>query len=103
MANEDDTTTQWSDDDYALTTTDNPFSPFTQFVQWYAFDTTKGYHSSALLARLARSSDDLSDADQHAAIQSAIDEIVTENISGMHKKVLRENFPSVSDGMGGGS
>lgn len=78
-----------SDVEYALTTVDNPFDPFTQFTQWYAFDTTRGYHSAELLARVARSSDDLSDADQHAAIQSAIDEIVTENISGMHRKVAR--------------
>jgi hypothetical protein len=96
MANESDVTSQgqWSDVEYALTTTDNPFDPFTQFDQWFAYDTTKGYHSAELLARLARSSDDLSDADQHVAIQEAIDEIVTENISGMHKKVLRKDFPS---------
>lgn len=80
---------QWSDVDYALTTIDNPFDPFTQFVAWYGFDIAHGYHSAELLARIARSSDDLSDADQHAAVQSAIDEIVKLNVSGMHRKVAR--------------
>lgn len=82
-------TGQWSDVDYALTTVDNPFDPFTEFDAWYAFDNSHGYHSAALLARIARSSDDLSDADQHAAVQQAIDDIVTENVSGMHRKVTR--------------
>ena|SRR5436190_1707108 len=80
---------QWTDVEYALTTVDNPFDPFTEFAQWYAYDTTHGYHSAGLLARVARSSDELSDADQHAAIQEAIDEIVRENFSGMHRKVSR--------------
>ncbi len=80
---------QWSDVDYALTTVDNPFDPFTQFNAWFAFDTSHGYHSAGLLARVARSSDDLSDADQHAAVQEAIDEIVSMNVSGMHRKVSR--------------
>jgi hypothetical protein len=80
---------QWSDVDYALTTTDNPFSPFDNFAAWYAFDIAHDYHSAELLARVARSSLDLSDADQHAIEQQAIDEIVSENVSGMHTKVAR--------------
>jgi hypothetical protein len=80
---------QWSDVDYALTTVDNPFNPFTEFIQWFGYDTTHGYHSAGLLARVARSSDELSDADQHAAVQAAIDEIVRENVSGMHRKISR--------------
>jgi hypothetical protein len=73
---------------YMLTTVDNPWDPFTQFDQWYTWDVANGYHSSALLARVTRTSDELSEADQHFAIQVAIDEIVQENVSGMHRKVL---------------
>lgn len=74
-----------------LTTVDNPFDPFTQFDTWYAYDTTMGYHSSALLARIVHTSDELSDADQSAAIEAAIDEVVKENVSGMHRKVTRSD------------
>lgn len=73
--------------EHMLTTVDNPFDPFTQFDDWYAFDTRSGYNTSALLARVVVSSDDLSEADQSAAIESAIDEIVKENVSGVHRKV----------------
>lgn len=72
---------------YMLTTVDNPFDPFTQFEQWFSFDEASGYHSSGLLARIVKTSDELSDADQQQAIQDAIDEIIFENVSGMFRKV----------------
>lgn len=76
--------------EYKLTTVDNPYDPFTQFDEWYAWDQQAGYHTLGLLARLAHTSHDLAEADQHVAIQDAIDQIVTENYSGMHKKVLQK-------------
>jgi len=79
---------------YMLTTVDNPFNPFTQFNEWYSFDTSMCYHSAALLGRIVATSDELSDADQHAAIQAAIDEIVRENVSGMFRKVSETDFES---------
>jgi len=74
-----------------LTTVDNPYNPFTQFDEWYRFDTSAGYNTSALLARIVRTSDELSDADDSAAIEAAIDEIVKENVSGMHRKVTQDD------------
>lgn len=44
-----------------LTTTDNPYDPFTQYEAWYRFDEDNGYHSCAFLARIARTSDQLSE------------------------------------------
>ena len=76
--------------EHMLTTTDNPYNPFTQFDEWYNFDTASGYHTVALLSRIIKTSDGLSDADQSQAIEDAIDEIVTENVSGVHRKVTLE-------------
>lgn len=72
-----------------LTTVDNPYDPFTNFDEWYAYDYRKGYHTPGLLARVAVVSDELSEADYDLAVESAIDEIVSENVSGIHKKVTR--------------
>lgn len=80
--------------DWMLTTVDNPFDPFTQFREWYAYDMDKGYHTPALLDRVAYMSDELSDADQRLAIEEAIDEIVRENVSGMHRKVAKRTLVS---------
>lgn len=73
-----------------LTTTDNPFDPFTQFDEWNRFDEDAGYYSNAYLARIAKTSDELSVADETLAIDAAIDEIVRYNITGRYKKVTKE-------------
>lgn len=72
---------------YMLTTIDNPYDPRTQYDDWNAWDAHAGYYTLALLGRIVNTSDDLSDADQALAIDTAIDEIVKENVSGMHTKV----------------
>lgn len=81
--------------EYMLTTVDNPFDPFTQFNEWFAFDTSSGYNTCGLLDRIVRTSDELSDADQSQAIQQAIDEIIHENVLGIFKKVSREKVKEV--------
>lgn len=77
-----DDTTEWM-----LTTTDNPFDPFTQYPEWFAYDAQLGHHTPEYLGRVVITSDELSDTDQRLAINSAIDEIVAENVSGVYKKV----------------
>lgn len=79
--------------EHMLTTVDNPYNPFTQYDEWFAYDTLHGYNSSAFLARLVVTSDQLSDADQSLAIEYAIDEIVRENVSGVHRKVGPDGKP----------
>lgn len=72
-----------------LTTVDNPFSPFDQYQEWYEYDRSAGYHTPGLLARITQFSFNLSDADQAMAIRKAMDEIVKENVSGVHRLVTR--------------
>ena len=78
-------------DDTMLTTVDNPFSPHTQFREWYTYDVNKGYNTLGLLARIVKSSPNLSEADQDLAIQNAMDEIVEENVLGVHRKVSKND------------
>lgn len=74
----------------ALTTEDNPFDPFDEFDQWNAFDQGKGYNTCSYLARIAKSSDELSEEEQLTAIEQAIDEIVELNLTGNYKKVEKD-------------
>ncbi len=73
-----------------LTTIDNPYDPFTQFDDWKAFDEQKGYFTCNYLARVADSSNELSDADEILAITTAIDSIVSQNVLGIYKKVTKD-------------
>jgi hypothetical protein len=74
-------------EDIMLTTIDNPWNPFTHWDEWREYDEAAGYYSLALLARVAVSSDELSEADQDLAITEAIKEVVEENVSGVHVAV----------------
>ena len=73
-----------------LTTIDNPFNPFTQWDEWKRYDEDKKYYTCSYLARIAKTSDDLSEADYNKAIDDAIEEIVSLNINGMYTKVYEE-------------
>lgn len=73
--------------EYMLTTVDNPFNPFTQFKEWLTWDMHAGYNTLGYLARIAMVSDDLSEADYSRVIDDAIDEIVEENVYGVHCKI----------------
>lgn len=81
-----------SQDEVMLTTLDNPYNPFTEFDEWFAFDENEGYHSSALLARITVTSDDISESEQVSDYEDAINEIVRENVSGVHRKVFRKDL-----------
>lgn len=76
-------------EEHMLTTEDNPYDPFTQWDDWYAFDERMGYHTTSYLGRVVVTSDELSDTDQALAIEQAIDEIVELNLLGIYKRVSR--------------
>lgn len=78
-----------------LTTTDNPFDPFTQWDEWLAYDSELSRikerpMTTSLLAYVAKTSDELSEADEAIAIESAIDEIVKQNVLGVYRKVTKD-------------
>ena len=73
----------------ALTTFDNPYDPFEQFTSWFLFDVEKGYNSCGYLARIARTSEQLSDEENNAEVERAIDEIIKYDFMNIYKKVRR--------------
>lgn len=79
-------------DNIMLTTSDNPFNPFIDFDNWYRFDVDKGYNTCSYLDRIARSSDELSEEDQNLAILTAIDEILSFNLTGNYIKVTKDYY-----------
>nr|DAY91645.1 MAG TPA: hypothetical protein [Caudoviricetes sp.] len=79
-----------------LTTIDNPFDPFEQFTSWFLFDTEKGYNSCAYLARIARTSDQLSDEENNREIERAIDEIIKYDFMNVYKKIKKKKEDSFS-------
>jgi len=74
-----------------LTTIDNPYDPFEQFDDWYMYDLDKGYGSSSYLARIARTSDQLTDEENALEVERAIDEIIVLDFMNIYKKIVVED------------
>lgn len=70
-----------------ITTFDNPFDPFNDFEHWYLFDMEKGYSTCSYLARIANTSDQLSEEENAFEIERAIDQIIKHDFMNIYKKV----------------
>lgn len=73
-----------------VTTLDNPYDYFTQFDEWYAFDTQKGYNTCAYVARIAKTSSEMSEKDYENAVNDAVDEILDFNLTGNYVKTVEK-------------
>ena len=72
--------------DYAVTTLDNPYNPFTQFPEWLTFDLTKGYNTNGHIAAFSDVSPLMEDDDIDAWTDLAIDLFLEFNPFGVHYK-----------------
>ena len=77
---------------YMLSTIDNPFDPFEQFVSWFLFDVEKGYNSCSLLDRTLHKNGisiylDLSQKEIDDATDKAIDEIIQQDPMNIYIRV----------------
>lgn len=73
-----------------LTTIDNPYNPFDDFDNWYKFDMDHGYGTCSYLARIARTSDQLTDKENEREIERAIDEIIKYDFLNQYVKVKQD-------------
>lgn len=65
-----------------LTTQDNPYDPLEQPDEWYNFDTTHGYNTYGLLARVSHTSSELPQELNNDEIEAAIDWVLEWNPTG---------------------
>ena len=72
-----------------LSTIDNPYDPFDDFKNWFLFDVQNGYNSCAYLARIARTSDQLTEKENFEEIEKAIDEIIELDFMNVYVKLKK--------------
>ena len=80
-----------NDADYMLTTFDNPFNPFKDFEAWWKEDLRLGHDCCGSLARVAATSEVFSDEVNDKLIQSAMDQICSEEPM-IYRKVTVDDF-----------
>ena len=72
-----------------LTTIDNPYDPFDNFKAWYLYDVQKGYNCCSYLARIAKTSDEMTEKENDEEIARAIDEIIQHDFMNVYIKVKK--------------
>lgn len=73
-----------------LTTTDNPYSPFDEFDQWFLFDVQHGYNTCGYLGRVAKIDEDMTDEEVMIETERAIDSIVDNDFIGIRMKIYND-------------
>lgn len=72
-----------------LTTIDNPYDPFDNFKAWYLYDVQKGHNCCSYLARIAKTSDEMTEKENDEEIERAIDEIIQHDFMNIYVKVKK--------------
>ena len=85
-------------EEYRLTTIDNPYDPFEDFKKWFLYDVEKGYNTCGYLARITRTSPELSDEENTEEINRAIDEIIKNDFMNIYKRVKRPSVKKLISG-----
>lgn len=79
------------ENDYMLTTFDNPYNPYDHFDEWLMFDNEKGYNTCSYLARIANLSDDMTQKEEEDEIQRAIDEIIDNDFLNIYRRIRKND------------
>ena len=75
---------------FMLSTTDNPYSPFTDWVPWLMEDIRLGHNTCGLLARMTAGAESINDESEVIGMY----DVVRNNFSGVHLVVVPEDYSS---------
>lgn len=81
-------------DEVMLTTINNPFNPFTEFDNWLSFDYRNGTDCCGTVARIAKTTNALTDELNDIEIEKAMDSIV-ESMPGVFIKLHKSTADSI--------
>ena len=82
-------------DIHLLTTIDNPYDPFDDFVRWFEFDELSGYKTCERVALLSKTYEGMSEEEINNAIEKAMDTIVENDFTNLYRKVDRKRAKEI--------
>lgn len=93
MKKTNDAETKWIDRGTPmLTTIDNPYNPFEDFAKWFVFDSVHNYHCCSYISLAAPTSSSFTAHENNFLIEKAIDDLISNDVSGVYKKVFAFDF-----------
>lgn len=76
--------------EFMLTTIDNPYDPFEEFTLWKLFDIEKGYNTCERLAMFIGSLEGLTQKEEDKLYEYAIERIIALDFLNIYKKAYRK-------------
>ena len=80
-----------------ITTEDNPYSPFTQWLEWLQFDHNQGYDTCERLANVAKTSSILPDSVNKVEIDEAMKYLIEMGAVNRDGTIVKYKIVSESD------
>lgn len=74
-----------------ITTIDNPWNPYTDFLKWWEHDHEFGYNTLEMVAYFAKTSTELEEEDYIDEVSYAIDKVLEINPFGRHIKIYEDD------------
>ena len=71
----------------ALTTIDNPFDPFEDFINWFLYDVEKNYYTCSLVDRISNVTNEMTQKEINEEIERSIDEFIKNDPLNLYIKV----------------
>ena len=79
-----------------LTTIDNPFDPFDNFIEWFLYDVEKGYNTCDYLGRVVQLKPDMTSKEELEEVNRAINKILDNDFLGIYLKLERDSESETS-------
>lgn len=97
MADESNAKSYDDDDDFIVTTLDNPWNPFTQWDEWLAFDQACGYDTNGTVARFVYSGNNLTEGQNTDLYEEGVQRLMDVDPFCRWIKVTKKNAQSFAD------
>ena len=82
---------------FMLTTLDNPFDPFEDFMAWYKFDLENDHQTSSRIARLAQIDPEMSQKEQDEEQARVMEFIFDHDLEGKYVKVFEKQTATATN------
>lgn len=81
------------------TTMDNEYNPFTQFDEWFSYDSAMGYNTLGKIAFFFKSKKNMSEEEFNEAFDLAIDKLLLEDPLDLHYKLYEDQAKTIIPAM----
>lgn len=86
-----------NNEDFMITTIDNPYNPFDDFDNWFMYDCDKGYYTCNTLARLINDKNLITEKQKDDERKRAIERLIEIDPLAIYKKIYKNDKININN------